>query len=97
MRSMIFAAMTAAVAMTMLALPAQAAVHHRHARLTPYGGDTRSGGFGTGSYWQREPTDHRSIWRYAAQESRMSLGESDSNCTYIGEWKEGYPGTGNCQ
>jgi hypothetical protein len=19
------------------------------------------------------------------------------NCTYIGEWKEGYPGTGNCQ
>jgi hypothetical protein len=19
------------------------------------------------------------------------------NCTYIGEWKQGYPGTGNCQ
>jgi hypothetical protein len=90
MRSMIFAATTAAVAMTMLALPAQAAVHHRHARLTPYGG------FGTGSYWQGEPTDHRSIWRYAAQESRKSLGESSSNCTYIGEWKQGYPGTGNC-
>jgi hypothetical protein len=92
MRSMIFAATTAAVAMTMLALPAQAAVHHRHARLTPHSGDTRSGGFRTGSYWQGEPTDHR-----FARESRMSLGESDSNCTYIGEWKQGYPGTGNCQ
>jgi hypothetical protein len=65
MRSMIFAATTAAVAMTMLGLPAQAAVNHgHHARLAPYGGDTRSGGFGTGPYWQGEPADHRSIWRY---------------------------------
>jgi opacity protein-like surface antigen len=65
MRSMIFAAMTAAVAMASLALPAQAAVHYgRHARFAPYGGDARSGGFGTGPYWQGEPTDHHSIWRY---------------------------------
>jgi hypothetical protein len=65
MRSTIFAATTAAVAMVVLAVPAQAAVHHGHyARLAPYAGDTRSGGFGTGPYWQGEATDHRPIWRY---------------------------------
>jgi hypothetical protein len=64
MRSTIFAATTAAVAMVVLAVPAQAAVHHGHYARAPYAGDTRSGGFGTGPYWQGEATDHRPIWRY---------------------------------
>lgn len=53
---------TAAVALTMvsLSLPAQAAQHRNH--FYAYG--SRSGGFGTGPYWQGEPTDRRPIWRY---------------------------------
>jgi hypothetical protein len=46
-----------------MSLPAQAGQHHRHQLYaTRVGID--SGGFGTGPYWQGEPTDRLPIWRY---------------------------------
>lgn len=57
----------AAVALAaFLSLPAQAE-HYRH---HPYSSGafgragTGSGGYGTGPYWQGEPTDRLPIWRY---------------------------------
>jgi hypothetical protein len=41
-----------------LSLPAQAAQYRNHFYARG------SGGFGTGPYWQGEPTDRRPIWRY---------------------------------
>jgi len=65
MRSMIFAAATAALATAILALPAQAASHHRsYASHMAYSGDTRSGGFGTGPNWQGTSMGHLPIWRF---------------------------------
>jgi hypothetical protein len=37
-----------------------------------------------------EVSRERIIYRHSAKLYRV-------NCTYIGEWKEEYPGTGNCQ
>ena len=65
MRSVIFMATTAVFATAILALPVQAASHHRnHAAYVGYHGLSNSGGFGTGPYWQGTPTGHRPIWRY---------------------------------
>ena len=61
MRIFIYPAAAAAVlASAFLTLPAQAAHYRSHF----YTYDGRSGGFGTGPYWQGEPTDRRPIWRY---------------------------------
>jgi len=66
MRSLIIPAAAVVLATATLSLPAQAASqyrHYAHHRL-PYAHTLPgSGGFGTGPYWQGEPTDHRSIWR----------------------------------
>jgi hypothetical protein len=59
MRILMYSAAAAAtLAPALLTLPAQAASHRT------YGYDQRSGGFGTGHYWQGEPTDRLPIWRY---------------------------------
>ena len=70
MRSFILAA-TAAMAVALLALPTQAASHHHRVPQSlegAYGsaqlGEPGSLGFGTGPYWQGEPTDRQPIWRY---------------------------------
>ena len=60
MRSIIFAATTAAFATAVLALPAQAALNHRHHAAHVY---SWSGGFATGPYSQGTPTGHGPIWR----------------------------------
>jgi hypothetical protein len=57
MRILIYrVAAAATLASAFLAVPAQAAPYHTY--------DRGSGGFGSGPYWQGEPTDHRPIWRY---------------------------------
>jgi hypothetical protein len=59
-----YPAAAATLATVFLTLPAQA-THYRthfyahHARLV-----TASGGWGTGPFWQGEPTDRGPIWRY---------------------------------
>jgi hypothetical protein len=55
----------AAVALSavFMSLPAQAAQHYRHQVYASRSG-IDSGGFGTGPYWQGEPTDRLPIWRY---------------------------------
>jgi hypothetical protein len=59
MRIPIYLAATAAtLASVILTLPAQAAPYRTYAY------DGRSGGFGSGPYWQGEPTDRLPIWRY---------------------------------
>jgi hypothetical protein len=63
MRILIYTAAAAAtLATALVTLPAQAAPYRTHF----YAYDGRSGGFGSGPYWQGEPTDHRPIWRYGA-------------------------------
>ena len=61
MRILIYPVAAAATLVSaFLALPAEAAPYQ-----TPfYAHDGRSGGFGSGPYWQGEPTDRRPIWRY---------------------------------
>lgn len=59
MRFLVYPA-AAAMALTMMSLSPPAHAAHYRSPFYAYG----SGGFGTGPYWQGEPTDHRSIWRY---------------------------------
>jgi hypothetical protein len=64
MRLLTYPAAAAALSTVLfLSIPAQAQLHHRH---QPYvhGTGTDSGGFGTGPFWQGEPTDRLPIWRY---------------------------------
>jgi hypothetical protein len=67
MRLLILPAAAAALAAAISALPAEAA-SHRHQRHHPsslngaYGAAGRDG-YGTGPYWQGEPTDNLPIWR----------------------------------
>jgi hypothetical protein len=63
MRILIYSAAAAAtLASALVTLPAQAAPYRTHS----YAYDGTSGGFGSGPYWQGEPTDRRPIWRYGA-------------------------------
>jgi hypothetical protein len=72
MRSLILPALAAALATAFLALPAEAASHRHHRHYSPsldsaYGATgpvSGFGGYGTGPYWQGEPTDNLPIWRY---------------------------------
>ena len=57
MRFSIFAATATVLAMMLLALPAEAAHHHR------YGGGLVSGGYSARHYTQGTPS-HGPIWRY---------------------------------
>jgi hypothetical protein len=60
MRILIYSAAAAAtLSSALVTLPAQAAPQF-------YAYDGTSGGFGSGPYWQGEPTDRRPIWRYGA-------------------------------
>jgi hypothetical protein len=61
MRLLMYPAAAAALATVFMSLPVKAQLqHHRH---QPYA-RVDSGGFGTGPYWQGEPTDRSPIWRY---------------------------------
>jgi hypothetical protein len=75
MRSLILTTVAAALATAVLSLPAQASsVRHSWRHLPQFNDDTygdagsvsgsRSYGYGTGPYWQGEPTDNLPIWRY---------------------------------
>ena len=65
MRTVRLLVTSAMCAMALLVLPAQAARKGHNSPAHLYTGmDATSGGFGTGPYWQGEPTDHRAIWRY---------------------------------
>jgi hypothetical protein len=72
MRLLILSAASAALAAVISIFPAEAASHwhHRHypSRLNgAYGAAgpvSGFGGYGTGPYWQGEPTDNLPIWRY---------------------------------
>ena len=72
MRLLILPAATAALAAAISALPAEAASHrhHRHYPSSLNGAYGAAGpvsgfdGYGTGPYWQGEPTDNLPIWRY---------------------------------
>ena len=65
-------AAAAALATAIVALPAEAASHrhHRHYPSSLNGAYGTAGpvsgvdGYGTGPYWQGEPTDNLPIWRY---------------------------------
>jgi hypothetical protein len=59
MRILIYPVAAATLASAFLTLPAQAAPYR-----TPSYAYDGSGGFGSGPYWQGEPTDRRPIWRY---------------------------------
>jgi hypothetical protein len=62
MRLLMYAAAAAAVTTAFLS-PAQAANYRdQFYAYQPIG--PGSGGFGTGPYWQGEPTDRLPIWRY---------------------------------
>jgi hypothetical protein len=63
MRLLFHPAAAAALSAIFMSLPAQADDNHRHQL---HGGrlGIDSGGFGTGPYWQGEPTDRLAIWRY---------------------------------
>jgi hypothetical protein len=70
MRTLISVA-TAALAVAVISVPAYAASHHRYLPQSLEGayGSAQSAepgslGFGTGPYWQGEPTDRQPIWRY---------------------------------
>ena len=62
MRLLLYPAAALALSAVFMSLPAQAGQHHRHQLYGRLGID--SGGFGTGPYWQGEPTDRLPIWRY---------------------------------
>jgi hypothetical protein len=70
MRSLIQLTLAAALAAVTLTSPAAASVrHHRHHTSIP--GEAQEAatvagfpGYGTGPYWQGEPTDNLPIWRY---------------------------------
>ena len=63
MRQLLYPAAAAALSAVFMSLPAQAGQHHRHQLYANRVG-IDSGGFGTGPYWQGEPTDRLPIWRY---------------------------------
>jgi hypothetical protein len=63
MRLLMYPAAAAAVSTLLLSVPAHAQHHHRH-QVYGYRSGIDSGGWGTGPYWQGEPTDRRPIWRY---------------------------------
>ena len=62
MRLLMYPAAAAALSTVLMSLPAQA----QHQRYHLYGHrlGVDSGGYGTGPYWQGEPTDRLPIWRY---------------------------------
>jgi hypothetical protein len=73
MRLIILRSVVAALAVAVLAVPAEAAASSRHHRHYPsslngvYGAAgpvSGFGGYGTGPYWQGEPTDNLPIWRH---------------------------------
>jgi hypothetical protein len=70
MRLLISSTLVATLATAVLGFPAQAASagHSRHHLQGPHdaaaGPAFGSGGYGTGPYWQGEPTDNLPIWRY---------------------------------
>jgi hypothetical protein len=72
MRILMYLAAVAALSTVFMSLPAQAKQHHRHHLYASYASGLGiasrvgidSGGFGTGPYWQGEPTDRVPIWRY---------------------------------
>jgi hypothetical protein len=72
MHLLILPAAAAALATAIVALPAEAASHrhHRHYPSSLNGAYGAAGavsgfpGYGTGPYWQGEPTDNLPIWRY---------------------------------
>jgi hypothetical protein len=57
-----YPAATAALATVFLALPTQARLQHFH--VSPVDQHSGSKGYGTGPYWQGEPTDRLPIWRH---------------------------------
>jgi hypothetical protein len=61
-RVLVYPTAAAVLATVFLSLPAQAA----HPGITPTPGrlSTSAGGFGTGPYWQGEPTERLPTWRY---------------------------------
>ncbi len=63
MRLLIYPVAAAALSTVFMSLPAQAQHHHRH-QIYGHRLGIDSGGFGTGPYWQGEPTDRLPIWRY---------------------------------
>jgi hypothetical protein len=63
MRFLMYPAAAVAMTTVFLSLQAQAA-HHRNQSYGYRGIGTGSGGFGTGPYWQGEPTDRLPIWRH---------------------------------
>jgi hypothetical protein len=63
MRLLMYPAAAAALSTVFMSLPAPAEQQHRH-RIYANRSGINSGGFGTGPYWQGEPTDRLPIWRY---------------------------------
>lgn len=64
MRCLIYPAAAAALSTIFVSIPAQAQLlHHRHQAYGRVSG-ADSGGYGSGPFWQGEPTDHLPIWRY---------------------------------
>jgi hypothetical protein len=63
MRLLMYPAAAAALSTVFMSLPAQARLHHRH-QPDGHVSVVGSGGFGTGPFWQGEPTDRLPIWRY---------------------------------
>jgi hypothetical protein len=72
MRLLILQTFAAALAAAVLTLPAEAAsaghLRHHKPRLNEIYSATKPvsgfGGYGTGPFWQGEPTDNLPIWRY---------------------------------
>jgi hypothetical protein len=64
MRSLILPTLAAALATTILALPAEATSARHHGAYETAGPVSGFGGYGAGPYWQGEPTDNLPIWRY---------------------------------
>jgi hypothetical protein len=64
MRLLLYPAAAAALSAVFMSLPVQAGEHQRHRVYASSRLGIDSGGFGTGPYWQGEPSDRRPIWRY---------------------------------
>jgi hypothetical protein len=62
MRALMYPAAAAALSTVLMSLQAEAQQHHRHHLYANTSG-IGSGGFGTGPYWQGEPTDRLPISR----------------------------------
>jgi hypothetical protein len=60
MRLLMYPATAAALSTVLMSLPAQAQPPHRNAHVS----HVDSGGYGSGPFWQGEPTDRNAIWRF---------------------------------